>query len=44
MAQDKKVKRGHPALILTRGIGQAFISRDQGWAEIEAFLPADHCS
>jgi len=43
MAQDKKVKRGHPTLILTRGIGQAFISRDQGWAEIEVFL-AEHCS
>ncbi len=43
MAQDKKVQRGHPTLILARAIGEAFISRDQSWAEIETFLEP-HCS
>ncbi len=42
MGQDKKVQRGHPILILVRGIGQAFVSRDQSWAEIGDFLN-DHC-
>ncbi|MFO1172106.1 MAG: 3-dehydroquinate synthase [Hyphomicrobiaceae bacterium] len=42
MGQDKKVQRGHPTLILVRGIGEAFISRDQSWAEIGDFLN-DHC-
>ncbi len=43
MGQDKKVTRGHPTLILARDIGKAFISRDQSWAGIEAFL-GPHCS
>jgi 3-dehydroquinate synthase len=38
MAQDKKVKRGHPTLILARGVGNAFVSRAQSWGEIEDFL------
>ena len=38
MAQDKKVKRGKLALILARGIGQAFIEPDVDAAEIRAFL------
>ena len=38
MAQDKKVRRGHPTLILVRGIGEAFVSRDQSWDEIAEFL------
>jgi 3-dehydroquinate synthetase len=41
MAQDKKVERGHPTLILARRIGEAFVSRDQSWAEIEAFLKSE---
>ena len=28
MAQDKKVKGGKLALVLVRGIGQAFVERD----------------
>lgn len=43
MGQDKKVQRGHPTLILVRGIGEAFVSRDQSWAEIESFLKP-HCA
>jgi shikimate kinase/3-dehydroquinate synthase len=43
MAQDKKVQRGHPTLILARGIGRAFTSRDQTWTEIEDFLRL-HCN
>jgi shikimate kinase/3-dehydroquinate synthase len=42
MAQDKKVKRGHPTFILARGIGQAFICHDVSWAEVESFLGL-HC-
>jgi 3-dehydroquinate synthase len=38
MAQDKKVRSGEPTLSLARGIGKAFISRDAGWGELEAFL------
>ncbi|MEZ5925640.1 MAG: 3-dehydroquinate synthase [Hyphomicrobiaceae bacterium] len=38
MAQDKKVMRGKPTLVLAHGIGQAFVSREQSWAEIEDFL------
>ncbi len=38
MAQDKKVKSGQPTLILVRGIGKAFISRDVSWTELESFL------
>jgi 3-dehydroquinate synthase len=38
IAQDKKVTRGRFNLILTRGIGQAFVAHDVPGAEIEAFL------
>ena len=38
MAQDKKVTRGRFNLILTRGIGKAFVARDIPGGEIEAFL------
>jgi 3-dehydroquinate synthase len=38
MAQDKKVKRGKFTLILTRGIGSAFIAPDVDQSEIRAFL------
>ncbi len=41
MHQDKKVSSGKPTLILARGIGEAFISREQTWAEIAAFLAAN---
>jgi 3-dehydroquinate synthase len=38
MGRDKKVRDGHITLILTRGIGEAFISRDVDRATLEAFL------
>jgi 3-dehydroquinate synthase len=38
IAQDKKVARGQLNLILTRGIGQAFVARDIAGADLEAFL------
>ena len=38
MAQDKKVKGGRLALILARGIGQAFVERDVSMPELTAFL------
>jgi 3-dehydroquinate synthase len=38
IAQDKKVTRGRFNLILTRGIGRAFVAPDVPGAEIEAFL------
>jgi len=38
MAQDKKVKRGKLALILTRGIGASFVAPDVDQAEVKAFL------
>ena len=38
MHQDKKTVGGQPALILARGIGQAFVSREQTWAQIRDFL------
>ena len=38
MRQDKKVAAGKPALILARGIGEAFVSRDQSWEKIARFL------
>ena len=41
MHQDKKVSSGKPTLILARAIGDTFISRDQTWAEIAAFLAAN---
>ncbi len=38
IAQDKKVERGTFTFILTRGIGQAFVARDVGKADVRAFL------
>jgi 3-dehydroquinate synthase len=38
MAQDKKVKGGKLALVLVRGIGQAFVERDVPVAQLTAFL------
>ncbi|MBO6902897.1 MAG: 3-dehydroquinate synthase [Rhizobiaceae bacterium] len=36
--QDKKVSRGALTFILTRGVGQAFVSRDVPAAEVRSFL------
>jgi len=38
IAQDKKVEHGRLNLILTRGIGQAFVARDVDGSDVEAFL------
>ena len=38
MAQDKKVKGGRLALVLVRGIGQAFVERDVALGALNAFL------
>ena len=38
MAQDKKVLGGKPGLILVRGIGEAFVTRDVDAREVKAFL------
>jgi 3-dehydroquinate synthase len=38
MAQDKKVKGGKLALVLARGIGQAFVERDVPVGDLTAFL------
>jgi len=38
MAQDKKVKGGRLALVLVRGIGQAFVERDVAMDRLSAFL------
>jgi 3-dehydroquinate synthase len=38
MAQDKKVKGGKLALVLVRGIGQAFVERDVALDGLQAFL------
>jgi 3-dehydroquinate synthetase len=38
MLQDKKVQRGVLTFILARGIGQSFIARDVGAADVHAFL------
>ena len=38
MAQDKKVVQGQFTLILARDIGQAFITREVGAADVKAFL------
>jgi 3-dehydroquinate synthase len=38
MAQDKKVKAGKLALVLVRGIGQAFVERDVAMDRLGAFL------
>ncbi len=41
IAQDKKVSRGSLTFILTRGIGQAFISRDVSRESVRDFLAAE---
>jgi 3-dehydroquinate synthetase len=38
MAQDKKVKGGKLALVLVRGIGQAFVERDVPVERLTAFM------
>jgi 3-dehydroquinate synthetase len=38
MAQDKKVKGGKLALVLVRGIGQAFVEHDVPLPQLTAFL------
>jgi 3-dehydroquinate synthase len=38
MAQDKKVKGGKLALVLVRGIGQAFVERNVAVAQLTAFI------
>jgi len=38
MRQDKKASQGKPTFILTRGLGQAFVSRDVTLEQVEAFL------
>jgi 3-dehydroquinate synthase len=41
MGQDKKVSGGRLTLVLARGIGEAFVTRDVGAAQVEAFLSAE---
>jgi len=41
MAHDKKVDDGRLALLLLRGIGQAFLTREVQLADISAFLAAE---
>jgi 3-dehydroquinate synthetase len=43
MAQDKKVKSGRLALVLARGVGQAFVERDVSMPQLTEFL-ARACS
>jgi len=38
MGQDKKVRDGRLTLILVRGIGQAFVSRDVSIETVHGFL------
>ena len=38
MRMDKKAENGSLTFILTRGIGQAFVSRDVAEADLRAFL------
>jgi len=38
MAQDKKIKRGMPTFILTRGIGAAFVDSGVDAGDVRAFL------
>jgi 3-dehydroquinate synthetase len=38
MAQDKKVKGGRLALVLARGVGQAFVERDVSMPQLTEFL------
>jgi len=40
MAHDKKVRDGKPVLVLARGIGEAFVHRDAGEADILPVLQA----
>jgi 3-dehydroquinate synthetase len=42
MAQDKKVKGGKLALVLVRGIGQAFVEHDVPMEKLTRFL-AQEC-
>jgi 3-dehydroquinate synthetase len=42
MAQDKKVKGGRLALVLARGIGQAFVERKVPMEKLTRFL-AQEC-
>ena len=44
IAQDKKVSRGMLTFILTRGIGQSFISKDVPASEVLGFLKQNHPS
>jgi 3-dehydroquinate synthase len=44
IAQDKKVSRGTLTFILTRGIGQSFISKDVPASEVLGFLKQNHPS
>ena len=44
MAQDKKVKGGKLALVLTHGIGQAFLQRDVPMDRLRAFLEKECAS
>jgi 3-dehydroquinate synthase len=41
MAQDKKMRRGAPTFVLTRGIGKAFIAHDVDAADVRALLDAE---
>src|SRR3546814_15091686 len=41
MAHDKKVRGGKLPLILTRGIGQSFVTEDYGLDAVAAFLAGD---
>jgi shikimate kinase/3-dehydroquinate synthase len=43
MGQDKKVRAGRLTLILARGIGEAFITRDVAADTVRAFLAAEIC-
>jgi 3-dehydroquinate synthetase len=38
IAQDKKVKDGMPALVLVRGIGEAFVERAVEMDNLQSFL------
>ena len=38
MSRDKKVEAGHITFVLTRGIGEAFLSREVDPADVEAVL------
>ena len=44
MAQDKKVKGGKLALVLTHGIGQAFLQRDVPMDRLRAFIEKECAS